>query len=55
MYVGGKFGQLLATDGSLSSPANSLAAFNRGTGEPDPTFQPIVSYHGIPGRVKAVT
>jgi hypothetical protein len=54
MYVGGKFGQLVATDGSPSSPASSLAAFSLATGEPDATFRPTVSYQGIPGTVKAI-
>jgi hypothetical protein len=40
--------------GSKGPRSSSLAAFDLGTGEPDPTFQPIVCYHGIPGTVKAM-
>lgn len=54
IYVGGSFGALLATDGSTSSTASSLAAFNASTGQPVTTFTPTVTYQGQPGIVKTV-
>jgi hypothetical protein len=54
IYVGGSFGALLATDGSTSSVASSLAAFSASTGQPVTTFMPVVTYQGQPGTVKTV-
>jgi hypothetical protein len=54
IYVGGKFGALLPTDGSASEPASSLAAVNTSTGLVSTAFRPSFTYQGLPGTVKTV-
>jgi hypothetical protein len=54
VYVGGKFGELLATDGPASQPAQSLAAFAPVTGRPITTWRPSITLGALPGTVDAL-
>jgi hypothetical protein len=54
VYVGGKFGELQATDGPARQPAQSLAAFAPVTGRPITTWRPSITLGAFPGTVDAL-